>query len=118
MIHRSIIDNMRFFFASSIANKLVRLSDSLERIHKLTAGHRGGKLLAVVLIDVDRLIDDLAKFGKNNLGIRSVAAAIKQFGTTANEALILIGPFHQLYILIALSHRFESSIASFTARSW
>jgi hypothetical protein len=94
------------------------LGDTLQGIDELTAGEWLGKRFALAFVHLDGVVDDLAQFRENRLGIPSMATTVEQLRATADKALILVLQFNQLDVLITFAHRFDSSIANRTALSW
>nr|VFJ58166.1 MAG: hypothetical protein BECKDK2373B_GA0170837_107116 [Candidatus Kentron sp. DK] len=76
---------------------------------------RWRQALASVLIKQNRILDDAAQFSENFLLVLSMAATIKQSGTTANVTPVSLGPLHDLRVPRAFIHDVESWMAFLTA---
>jgi hypothetical protein len=73
--------------------------------------------LAILVAQLDCLLDDSAKFSKDLLLIVAVTAAVKQTGRSADVATILFGPLDNFHVSITISHDFDSLMARFTSLS-
>jgi hypothetical protein len=79
---------------------------------------RGGWTRAAILsIEFERFLDELAKPGKNGLFVVAMASAIKQVWAGANVTLIFFRPLHNFGVTLAIVHRFDSLIALLTSLS-
>ena len=70
-----------------------------------------------MLINFERLFDQLTKLSEDCLLIIAMTTAVKQPGATSHEAVVLLGPFNDFHILGGEVHDLDSSMALFTARS-
>jgi hypothetical protein len=67
-----------------------------------SGGSREGP--AVLMIELNGLFDDLAKLGEDFLFILAVTSTVQQPGSTADVALVLLGPLDDLCVERALFH--------------
>jgi hypothetical protein len=64
------------------------------------------------MVEIYGVFDDSAQLVEHGLLILGVTAAIDQAWRTADIAVILLGPFNDLYISSAILHFFDSSMTS------
>jgi hypothetical protein len=69
-----------------------------------SAGSRRRQRLAILLEDFEPLIDDLTKLGIYFGFIVAVATLTNDSRALADEALVLVGPFNDLYVPCAVVH--------------
>ena len=62
-------------------------------------------------IKLDSFIDDPAKLIENFTWIVTVATAIEKLGTTADEAVVFVGPFDEFDVSVTLAHLMDSDLA-------
>src|SRR5436190_16348369 len=99
----------------------VRCSRSCDRQHPVgvvSSARCRRERFAVLLVKFDRLLDNLAEFGKHRLFVVAVAPARQQTWTASDVTLIFIRPFDNLDETGAVFHCCDSLIAARTAFSW
>jgi len=86
-------------------------------VSEALTGGRWRQRFPIAFEYLNPLIDDLTKF-RVDVGFPvTVAARADNTGALADEALIFLGPFHQLDVASTIVHEFDSSITRATSRS-
>jgi hypothetical protein len=84
----------------------------LHLVGEISARRRGWQGSPFLTVKIDGVVDDSAQLVEHASLIVSVTASIDQAWRTADIAVILVGPFNNLYVASAILHFFASSMAS------
>jgi hypothetical protein len=84
----------------------------LHLVGKVPARRRGWQGPPLATVQIDGVFDDSAQLVEHRFLILTVTASIDQAWRTADVAVILLGPFNDLYVSSAILHFFDSSMAS------
>ena len=78
--------------------------DVLKLIRQIVTGCCSRKLLSILPIKLNHLINDLAKLIEDRDLVIAVAPSQHQARATANVALVFFRPFNDLYVAITIFH--------------